>query len=73
MAKNQLGKLFKGKDDYSEEIKEARAIKSGRISPEQYARGEKMEEAKKTKKFATGGSVRGTGCAQRGKGFSKNG
>ena len=49
MAKKPLGKLFKGKDNYKEEVKEAKAIKSGRITPQQYARGEKMEDAKKMK------------------------
>lgn len=48
--------LFKGKETYGEELKEAKAIKSGKITPQQYARGEKMEEAK-MKKMASGGSV----------------
>ena len=38
-----LNKLFKGKESYSEELKEAKAIKSGKITPQQYAKGEKME------------------------------
>lgn len=51
-----MKKLFKGRESYSEELKEARAIKAGKITPEQYARGEKMEDAKKkTKKMADGG------------------
>jgi hypothetical protein len=57
-GKASLGKLFKGKDTYGEELKEAKAIKSGKISPQQYAKGEKMEDAKKsgkTKKMADGG------------------
>lgn len=45
-AKGGLGTLFKGKDDYKEELKEAKAIKSGKITPQQYAKGEKMEEPK---------------------------
>jgi hypothetical protein len=49
MAK--LNKLFKGKDTYAEEVKEAKAIKSGKITPAEYAKGEKMEE----KKMAKGG------------------
>ena len=50
MAKKpQLKKLFKGKDSYAEEMREAKAIKSGKISPAQYARGEKMEDMKKAK------------------------
>lgn len=47
--------LFKGKETYSEELKEAKAIKSGKITPEQYARGEKKEES--MKKMASGGST----------------
>jgi hypothetical protein len=63
--------LFKGKDDYREEMNEAKAIKSGKISPKEYAMGEKKEDsAKMKKKFAAGGSVRGTGCATKGKKFS---
>jgi hypothetical protein len=69
-----LAKLFKGKDDYSEEMKEARAIKAGKITPMEYAKGEKMEEAKKTKKMSEGGMVaRGGGAAIRGIKFVKNG
>jgi len=49
-------KLFGGKETYSEELKEAKAIKSGRITPQQYARGEQKEEAgMKMKKMAGGG------------------
>ena len=54
MAKAKLNKLFKGKDTYGEEVKEARAIKSGKITPEEYAKGERMEKAKG---YAGGGSV----------------
>lgn len=36
--------LFGGKESYSEEMKEAKAVKSGRISPAQYARGEEAEK-----------------------------
>lgn len=68
MATKKLGHLFRGKDDYSEELKEAKAIKSGRISPQEYARGEKMEEAKKGMK--KGGVVRGGGAAKKGLKFS---
>ena len=42
-----LKKLFKGKETYGEELKEAKAIKSGKISPQEYAKGEKMEGHKK--------------------------
>lgn len=77
MAANKLKKLFKGKDTYAEEVKEAKAIKSGKISPAEYAKGEKMEEAKGMKKggkakcMASGGKVgqlaKANGIAQRGK------
>ena len=58
-------KLFKGKETYKEELAEGKAIKSGKISPQQYARGEGKEEKMKTMKYAKGGSV--DGVAQRGK------
>lgn len=48
-TKPKLASLFKGKDDAKEEKKEARAVKSGKISPAQYARGEKMEGEKDSK------------------------
>lgn len=62
--------LFKGKESMGEELKEAKAIKSGKLTPMQYAKGEKSEDAKKkgnpfAKKFAAGGKV--DGVAQRGK------
>jgi hypothetical protein len=67
MAKRDLKKLFRGKDTVAEELKEAKAIKSGKISPMQYAKGEKMEKPE-MKKFATGGSVsKGDGCATKGR------
>jgi len=49
--------LFKGKETYSEELKEAKAIKSGKITPQQYAKGEKSE----MKKMARGGGVESRG------------
>lgn len=49
--------LFKGKETYGEEMKEAKAIKSGKISPKQYAMGEKSEE----KKYAKGGGIESRG------------
>ena len=67
------GSLFKGKETYGEELKEARAIKSGKITPEEYAKGEKMEgegmkKGGKAKCMAKGGYVRAAdGIAQRGK------
>ena len=71
MAK--LKKLFKGKDTYAEEVKEAKAIKSGKITPEEYAKGEKMEgegmkKGGKAKCMAKGGFVRAAdGIAKKGK------
>jgi len=46
--------LFKGKETYKEELAEGKAIKSGKISPEQYAKAEGKE-----KKFAAGGYMGG--------------
>lgn len=56
-----LKKLFKGKESYGEELKEGKAIKSGKISPEQYAKGEEMEKKMKKggKCMASGGDVAG--------------
>lgn len=53
-----LKKLFKGKDTRSEELKEAKAIKSGKITPEQYASGENMEKKMKDKKMSKGPAVK---------------
>jgi hypothetical protein len=67
------GGMFKGKESMKEELAEAKAIKSGKITPMQYAKGEKSEPAMKrggsTKKMANGGSAssRADGIAQRGK------
>ena len=62
MAMSDLKKLFKNKETKGEELKEAKAIKSGKISPKQYAMGEKMEETKMKKggavKKAMGGTVK---------------
>lgn len=62
---SKLKKIFKGKDTYGEELKEAKAIKSGKITPKEYAKGEKMEGIHgmkrggktKTKCMASGGAV----------------
>jgi hypothetical protein len=35
--------LFKGKETYGEEMKEAKALKSGKISPAGFVKGEKSE------------------------------
>lgn len=67
------GKLFGGKESYSEELKEAKAIKSGKITPRQYARGEQSEKANMakggnmaTKKMAGGGNTTGkTGISEK--------
>lgn len=71
MAKANLKSLFKGKESYGEELKEAKAIKSGKITPQQYAKGEKMEGHKKggsVKCMAKGGYVRSAdGIAIKGK------
>lgn len=72
-----LKKLFKGKDTYSEELKEGKAIKSGKLTPQQYAKGERMEDSKKMKAgdkkmkdggkcMAKGGVTRGDGCVTKG-------
>lgn len=50
--------LFGGKETFQEELKEAKAIKSGKISPMQYAKG---EESEKPKKMARGGGVESKG------------
>jgi len=64
-------KLFKGKDTHDEELKEGKAIKSGKLTPQQYAKGEKMEDSKKMKAggkcYAKGGVTRADGCATKGK------
>ena len=63
-----VNKLFKGKETVKEELGEAKAIKSGKITPMQYAKG---EESEKPKKMASGGKVaqlsKANGIAQRGK------
>jgi hypothetical protein len=72
-----LKKLFKGKDTYKEELKEGKAIKSGKLTPQQYAKGERMEDSKKMKAgdkkmkdggscYAKGGVTRADGCATKG-------
>ena len=67
-----LKKLFKGKETYKEELKEGKAIKSGKITPEQYAKGEESEKKLKAggcctaKKYAKGGVTRADGCVKKG-------
>jgi len=56
------GKLFGGKETYKEELGEAKAVKSKKISPKQFVKGEKSEGhkgeekgvAKMAKKIASG-------------------
>lgn len=74
IMKASAKKLFGGKESFKEELNEAKAIKSGKISPMEYAKGEESEKkmkkggcTSKPVKMAKGGSVRGDGCAQRGK------
>jgi hypothetical protein len=54
-GKTMASKLFKGKETFSEELKEAKAIKSGKITPVQYARGEESEKEVKVKMCRGGG------------------
>jgi len=71
-------KLFAGKETMAEEMAEAQAVKSGKLSPRQFAKREMTEEKKedkmacggKVKKMSGGGMARGGGAATRGKGFS---
>ena len=48
-------KMFGGKESYKEELAEGKALKSGKITPQQYARGEKSEGETGMKKMAKGG------------------
>ena len=70
--KVDLKKMFKGKESVSEELKEAKAIKSGKITSMQYAKGEKSEPMKKMKAggkcYRAGGFVKAAdGVATKGK------
>jgi hypothetical protein len=38
-----MKKLFTGKETKQEEMREAKAVRSGKISPKQYVKGEKSE------------------------------
>jgi hypothetical protein len=51
-TKSSLKSLFKGKDNPAEEKKEAKAVRSGKITPAQYMKGERMEGDKPSKKTA---------------------
>lgn len=59
MATKDMKKLFKGKESMKEELAEAKAIKSGKITPMEYAKGEKSEGHKKGGciKMARGGGI----------------
>lgn len=43
-------KPFTGKNTKAEEMAEARAVRAGKVTPKQYARAEKREEAKEGEK-----------------------
>lgn len=65
---------FKGRDDFKEELKEARAVKSGKVTPKQYVKGEKAEGDKKpakkleqTAKAIKSGKMTPTQYAKKGK------
>jgi hypothetical protein len=47
--KSKIPSFFKGKETPAEEKKEARAVKSGKISPAMYAKGEKSEGERDSK------------------------
>jgi hypothetical protein len=63
MAKFDPKSLFKGKESMGEELKEAKAIKSGKISPMQYAKGEKSEPMKKMAKGGISTSLKAHAAA----------
>jgi hypothetical protein len=70
-------KLFAGKETMAEEMAEAQAVKSGKLTPRQFAKREMVEEKKedkmacggKVKKMSGGGMARGGGAATKGKRF----
>jgi len=55
-------KPFAGKETYAEELAEAREVKSGKISPQKFARNEVKEE-RGMKKMASGGTAVAKGGA----------
>jgi hypothetical protein len=78
MAKVNLRSLFKGTESDAEERREKNALKSGKISKQQFIRGERMEGEKSkdisVPKFGNGGMVmRGAGAATKGKKFTRAG
>jgi hypothetical protein len=66
MAKSK--KLFGGKENYKEELAEAKAIKSGKVSPQSYAKKEAAEHKRgggaimTSKKDSMGEALRGGGA-----------
>jgi hypothetical protein len=52
IPKPAMKKLFKGTESKKEEMGEAKALKSGKISVGQYMKGEKSEGEKPSKKTA---------------------
>ena len=54
-------KPFTGKDTKAEEMSEAKAVRSGKVSPKQYARSEKREEKKEGEKAKPMKSLLSTG------------
>lgn len=58
----KLVDYFKGRDDFKEEVKEAKAVRAGKITPKQYAKGEKSEgEKAPAKKLEATGKKLATG------------
>jgi len=54
MAKADVKKLFKGKETYAEEFKEAKAVAAKKVTPKQFAKAEKAEGYKDEEKGAFG-------------------
>lgn len=70
----KLVSYFKGRDDFKEELKEAKAVKAGKVTPKQYVKGEKSEGDKKpakkleqTAKAIKSGKMTPTQYAKKGK------
>ena len=45
------GIMFKGKETYKEELAEGKAVKSGKLTPAQYAKGESKEKTAKKEPY----------------------
>lgn len=54
---------FSGKDTKAEEMAEAKAVRSGKVSPKQYATKERAEEKKEGEKATSKGKLVATGKA----------